>query len=43
MKGQAIAVMKNVHIVPNEIVLPAQANIDAATTFTTIDPVVSVL
>ena len=27
-EGQAIAVLRNVHVVPNEIVLPAQANID---------------
>ncbi len=29
-EGQAIAVMKNVHVVPNEIVLPAQAQIQMA-------------
>ncbi len=29
-EGQAIAVMKNVHVVPNEIVLPAQARIDVS-------------
>lgn len=27
-EGQGVAVMKNVHVVPNEIVLPAQAHID---------------
>lgn len=29
-EGQAIATMKNIHVVPNEIVLPAQAHIDVA-------------
>ena len=29
-EGQAIAVLRNVHVVPNEIVLPAQANIDVS-------------
>jgi hypothetical protein len=27
-EGKAIATLKNVHVVPNEVVLPAQANID---------------
>lgn len=31
-EGQGIAVMKNIHVVPNEIVLPAQAHIDVAST-----------
>jgi hypothetical protein len=29
-EGKAVATMKNVHVVPNEIVLPAVANIDVA-------------
>lgn len=30
-EGKAIAVMRNVHVVPNEVVLPAQAQIDVST------------
>jgi hypothetical protein len=29
-EGQAIAKISNVHVVPNEIALPAQANIDVS-------------
>lgn len=29
-EGQAIAVMRNVHVVPNEIALPAQASVDVS-------------
>ena len=29
-EGKAIATLKNIHVVPNEIVLPAQANIDVS-------------
>lgn len=32
-EGQAIAVLRNVHVVPNEIALPAQANIDVSGSF----------
>ena len=43
-EGKAVAVMKNVHVVPNEIVLPAQANIDvASSTLGPISPTASVL
>lgn len=42
-EGMAIAVMKNVHVVPNEIVLPAQANIDVSGSIAPIDPVENVL
>jgi hypothetical protein len=35
-EGQAIAVAKNVHIVPNMVVLPAQATIDASGSLATI-------
>lgn len=41
--GQGIAVMKNVHVVPNEIVLPAQAHIDVSGTVGTILPYSNVL
>lgn len=42
-EGKAIAVLKNVHVVPNEIVLPAQANIDVSGSIAAIDPTASVL
>jgi len=32
-EGQAIATMKNVHVVPNEVALPAQATIDISGSF----------
>jgi hypothetical protein len=37
-EGQAIGVMRNVFVRPNEIVLPAQANIEVSSALTTIDP-----
>lgn len=43
-EGKAIAVMKNVHVVPNEIVLPAQASIDvASSTLGPISPTATVI
>ena len=43
-EGQGIAVMKNVHVVPNEVVLPAQATIDVASSVLgTISPTATVL
>jgi len=43
-EGQGVATMKNVHVVPNEVVLPAQANINVATSqLGTIDPTADVL
>lgn len=42
-EGQAIAVMKNVHVVPNEIVLPAQARIDVSGQIAKISPTSNVL
>jgi hypothetical protein len=42
-EGLAIAVMKNIHVVANEIALPAQATIDASTTYAAISPTASVL
>lgn len=42
-EGKAIAVLRNVHVVPNEIVLPAQANIDVSGSIATISPTASVL
>jgi len=42
-EGKAIACLKNVHIVPNEIVLPASATIDVSGSVTAISPTASVL
>jgi hypothetical protein len=43
-EGKAIAVLKNVHVVPNEIVLPAQATVAVASSvLSTISPTASVL
>ena len=42
-EGKAIAVLRNVKVVPNEIVLPAQAQIDVSGSITAIDPTSNVL
>lgn len=42
-EGKAIAVFKNVHVVPNEVVLPAQANIDVSGGIAAIGPTDNVL
>ena len=42
-EGKAIATLKNVHVVPNEITLPAQARIDVSGGIATISPTDSVL
>jgi hypothetical protein len=42
-EGKAIATLKNVHVVPNEIVLPAQASIDVSGTISAIPPTSNVL
>ena len=43
-EGKAIAVMKNVHVVPNQVVLPAITTLDVAnTTLAAIGPTDSVL
>ena len=42
-EGKAIACMKNIHVVPNEIVLPATATIDVSGSITPISPTASVL
>ena len=43
-EGKAIAVMRNVHVVPNEVVLPAQAHIDvSSSTLAKINPTDTVL
>ncbi len=43
-EGQAIGVMRNVHVVPNEVVLPAQAHLNVQTSaLGTISPTASVL
>jgi hypothetical protein len=42
-EGQQIAVLKNIHVVPNEIVLPAQASIDVSGSLAPISPTASVL
>jgi hypothetical protein len=43
-EGKAIATLKNVHVVPNEIVLPAQATIDmSSSSLAPISPTASVL
>jgi hypothetical protein len=42
-EGKAIAVLRNVHVVPNEVVLPAQANIDVSGTIAPIGPTDNVL
>lgn len=43
-EGQGVAVMKNVHVVPNEVVLPAQTRLDVQTSaLGTISPTASVL
>lgn len=42
-EGKAIGLLKNVHVVPNEVVLPAQANISVSGSIEAIDPTASVL
>lgn len=42
-EGQAIGIMKNVHVVPNQVVLPAQATLDVSGTLSSISPTASVL
>ncbi len=42
-EGQAIGVMKNVHVVPNQVVLPATTTLDISGTLATISPTASVL
>lgn len=43
-EGMAVGLMKNVHVVPNEIILPAQAHIDvSSSTLSTISPTADVL
>ena len=42
-EGKAIAIMKNVHVVPNEIVLPARSIIDVSGSVATISPTANVL
>ena len=42
-EGQGICVFKNVHVVPNEVVLPAQTTLDVATSaLKNIDPVANI-
>jgi hypothetical protein len=41
-EGQGIAVMHNVHVVPNQIVLPAETKIDISSNFTKISPTTSI-
>ena len=41
-EGQGIAVMHNVHVVPNQIVLPAETHIDISSNFTKISPTTSI-
>lgn len=42
-EGKGISVLKNIHVVPNEIVLPAQASIDVSGSLAAIDPTSNVL
>lgn len=42
-EGKAIATLRNVHVVPNEVVLPAQANIDISGSIATIGATDNVL
>lgn len=42
-EGQGIAVLKNVHVVPNEVVLPAFSTLDVSGTLAAIAPTASVL
>ncbi len=42
-EGQGIGVMRNVHVVPNQIVLPAHTTLDVSGTLSTISPTASVL
>ena len=42
-EGKAIATLKNVHVVPNEIVLPATATIDVSGNIAAIPPTSNVL
>ena len=42
-EGKAIGLLKNVHVVPNEVVLPAQANISVSGSIEAIDPTANVL
>jgi len=42
-EGKAIAILKNVHVVPNEVVLPATASIDVSGSIAAISPTANVL
>ena len=42
-EGQGIATLKNVHVVPNEVVLPAFSTLDVSGTLAAISPTASVL
>lgn len=42
-EGKAIATLKNVHVVPNEVVLPAQAQLDVSGSIAAIPPTSNVL
>ena len=42
-EGKAVGILKNVHVVPNEVVLPAQANISVSGSIEAIDPTADVL
>ena len=42
-EGQGIATLKNVHVVPNEVVLPAFTTLDVSGTLASISPTASVL
>lgn len=42
-EGKAIATLKNVHVVPNEVVLPAQAQLDVSGSVAAIPPTSNVL
>lgn len=42
-EGKAIAVLKNVHVVPNEVVLPARPSISVSGSIEAIDPTADVL
>lgn len=42
-EGQAIGVMRNVHVVPNQIVLPAHTTLDVSGVLNSISPTASVL
>ena len=42
-EGQAVGVLRNVHVVPNEVVLPAQATLDVSGNLAPISPTATVL